>query len=109
MHLVWSQKLPQAFTVRDVHTRLDDLAYTTIMTTVARLAEKGLLTTSGASGHARAYLYRVALDPAAYVRRATEHQVDELVARFGDVALAAFASRLDRQPAGGRRLRRKSA
>ena len=92
--LAWDGRLPATFTVRDVHGHLGDLAYTTVMTTVARLADKGLLSTE-ATSRGRAYVYRVAMDPATFVRRSTEAQVDELIARFGDVALASFASRLN--------------
>ena len=107
MRLVWAGRLSEPFTVRDVHTRLDDLAYTTVMTTVARLAEKGLLAVDEAS-HRRAYLYRLALAPADFLRRAGEEQVDDLIDRFGDVALAAFASRLNNlSPAQRRRLGRR--
>ena len=108
MRLVWAGRLAEPFTVRDVHTRLQDLAYTTVMTTVARLAEKGLLATNEAS-HRRAYLYRLALPPAEFLRHSSEEQVDDLIARFGDVALAAFAGRLNSLPqAQRRRLGRRS-
>ncbi len=102
MRLVWASRLPEPFTVRDVNTRLQHLAYTTVMTTVARLADKGLLTAEDV-GHGRAYLYRLALSPAQLLRRSSEEQVDELVARFGDVALAAFAGRLNTLSAAQRR------
>jgi len=106
MRLVWAGRLAEPFTVRDVHLRLRDLAYTTVMTTVARLADKGLLSADEAS-HGRAYRYRLALPPAQFLRRSSEEQVDDLVARFGDVALAAFAGRLNTlTPAQRRRLGR---
>lgn len=107
MRLAWAGRLAEPFTVRDVHTRLADLAYTTVMTTVARLAEKGLLAADEVS-HRRAYLYSLALSPAEFLRRSSEEQVDDLIARFGDVALAAFAGRLNTLSAAQRRrLRRR--
>jgi len=108
MRLVWTGRLAEPFTVRDVHARLHDLAYTTVMTTVARLADKGLFSADEAS-HGRAYLYRLALPPAEFLRRSSEEQVDDLVARFGDIALAAFAGRLNMlTPAQRRRLQRSA-
>ena len=108
MRLVWSGRLAEPFTVRDVYARLHDLAYTTVMTTVARLADKGLLSAEEAS-QGRAYLYRLALPPAEFLQRSSEEQVDDLVARFGDIALAAFAGRLNMlTPAQRRRLQRSA-
>ena len=57
----------------------------------------------------RAYLYRLALPPAEFLQRSSEEQVDDLVARFGDIALAAFAGRLNTlTPAQRRRLGRSA-
>ena len=107
MRLVWTGRLAAPFTVRDVHTRLQNLAYTTVMTTVARLADKGLLDANEASRR-RAYLYSLALSPGEFLRRSSEEQVEDLIARFGDVALASFASRLNTlSPAQRRRLGRR--
>jgi len=79
-----------------------------VMTTVARLADKELLSAEEAS-HGRAYVYRIALPPADFLRRSSEDQIDDLVARFGDIALAAFAGRLNTlTPAQRRRLGRSA-
>jgi predicted transcriptional regulator len=66
MEVVWSRFLG-GFTVRDVLQVLEasrDIAYTTVMTTVDRLAQKGLLTreTSG-----KAYVYRAAVGRAEFL------------------------------------------
>lgn len=105
MRRIWQRYVGDPFTVRDVHEDLGDLAYTTVMTTVVRLAEKGLLDVEDASG--RAYRYRCALTAGEFVARAGAGQVDEVIKRFGDVALAAFTRRLDGLgPEARRRLRR---
>src|SRR5258708_6084032 len=43
MRAVWAGRAGEAFVVRDVQALMPELAYTTVMTTLHRLAEKGLL------------------------------------------------------------------
>lgn len=94
MRTVWVGTLREPFVVRDVNAQMDELAYTTVMTTVNRLAEKGLLSAeTGKQG--RAIAYRSAGDPSTFLATASRHQVDQMVNELGDAALAAFAARLD--------------
>jgi predicted transcriptional regulator len=94
MRAVWTGAVREPFVVRDVNAQMAELAYTTVMTTVNRLADKGLLRAdSGKRG--RAIAYRAAGAPRAFLASASRHQVDQLVNDFGDAALAAFAARLD--------------
>lgn len=77
-------------TVRDVHAALSDqrdLAYTTVMTTMARLASKGLLLrdTSGL-----AHRYRPAISREEYANTTVTSVVDWLVDRFPEPALSYF-------------------
>lgn len=77
-------------TVRDVHADLAqhrDLAYTTVMTTMARLASKGLLIrdTSGL-----AHRYRPALTREEYARTTVHSVVDWLVDSFPEPAMSYF-------------------
>src|SRR5207245_1381691 len=104
MRHVW-QRHSDSFTVGDVHDVVGDLAYTTVMTTVVRLADKGLLAVEDARG--RAYRYRCALTAQQFVARAGAGQVDEIIKRFGDVALVAFARRFDGLGAEARRRLRR--
>jgi predicted transcriptional regulator len=88
MELVW--KLGDT-TVRDVHEALAerrDLAYTTVMTTMARLASKGLLArdTSGL-----AHRYRATISREDYARSTVTSVVDWLVDRFPEPAMSYFA------------------
>ncbi|MGH7746641.1 MAG: BlaI/MecI/CopY family transcriptional regulator [Candidatus Dormibacteria bacterium] len=69
------------------------LAYTTLMTTLNRLAHKGLLAADRAAGH-RAHSYRPKGTPADYLACASRHQVELVLERFGESAHAAFAARL---------------
>lgn len=78
-------------TVRDVHARLAerlDLAYTTIMTTMSRLAGKGLLVrdTTGL-----AHRYRPAMSRDDYARSTVTNVVDWLVNSFPEPAMSYFA------------------
>jgi predicted transcriptional regulator len=106
MRHIWQRhSAADSFTVGDIHDVVGDLAYTTVMTTVARLADKGLLDVEDTRG--RAYRYRCALTAQQFVARAGAGQVDEIIKRFGDVALVAFTRRLDGLgPDARRRLRR---
>ena len=81
-------------TVRDV---VDDLgrtralAYTTIMTIMTRLHEKGLLERSR---DGKTYVYRPAFSKEEHRARLSRELVRGLVDEFGDVALAHFAEEL---------------
>jgi len=95
MRDVWTAALPQPFVVRDMQSRMPELAYTTVMTTLNRLADKRLLDVQAVDGQ-RAHAYGVAIDPPGYLARAGREQVQQVVEQFGDAAIAAFAEHLDR-------------
>lgn len=106
MRAVWSGAVAEPFVVRDVQAKTRGLAYTTVMTTLNRLAKKGLLTVR-AVPQQRAHEYRSVGSPANFLAAAGRHQAKQLVKRYGDAALAAFAARLDElTPAQRDRLRR---
>ena len=89
MNVVWSYDGP--VTVRQVHTILAfrGLAYTTSMTTMDRLAEKGILTRgSGRAGFGGAYRYLPALSRGALLAASIEHRCTGLGADRGDRAEA---------------------
>ena len=102
MREVWSERVRQPFVVWNVHERMPELAYTTVMTTVVRLADKGLLQVERLPGQ-RALQYRSAGTPGEYLTWASNRHAQELVSRFGDAALAAFETQLDRLTADQRR------
>lgn len=95
MEVMW--EMDQA-TVRDVVDRLRQrrtIAYTTVMTIMNNLVAKGLL---NRLPQGKAYLYRVALSREAFLRRATEEAVSDVLARFGDLAIARFLEVAARLP-----------
>ena len=93
MRPVWSGQWGSRFVVRDVAALFPELAYTTVMTTMRRLADKGLLVAEAIVGQ-KAYRYEVAGSPADYLAAASRQEAAEVVARYGDAALAAFAASL---------------
>ena len=95
MEEVWRED--GEITVRDVLETLNKRsrrkrAYTTLMTIMGRLHEKGLLRRK-LRGKTHHYFPAVTRDQ--YVQARARSQVDELVADYGDVALAHFARQVD--------------
>ena len=100
MRVAWTAAEPVS--VRTVLAKLNDgrtppLAYTTVMTVMARLAEKEILrrTMNG-----RGYVYEAAMPDAAAIA------VRNLVRDFGDAAIAGFVDEARADPQLRARLRR---
>ncbi len=108
MRAVWSGSVQPPFTVRDIHTVTPELAYTTLMTTLNRLAEKGVLVQTRVP-HQRAFDYQAAGSPREFLAVASRESANRLLERFGDAALAAFAAQLDELPPEQRERLRKAA
>lgn len=108
MRLIWTGATRETFVVWDIQDRMPELAYTTVMTTVARLAAKGLLVAERVPRQ-RSVHYRAAGTPLDFLRRESEDQAAELVRTFGDDALVAFESQLERlSPDRRRRLKERA-
>jgi predicted transcriptional regulator len=85
MDLLWEE---HPLAVRAVSARLGRRpAYTTVMTTLDRLFKKGLL---AREKEGLAFLYRPAIDRAAYQRRVVEAAVAPLLEHGAGPVLAAF-------------------
>ncbi len=93
--LIWSGRVREPFIVRDVLGLTPELAYTTVMTTLNRLADKGLLSVTKMGSH-QPHKYRTKGGVKEFLADSGRAEVDRLVERYGDAALAAFAARLDR-------------
>ena len=82
-------------TVRDVHGALNEIrpiAYTTVMTTLGRLADKGLLRRiEGMPAHH----YTPLISREQYARSTVESVVDWLVSHFPDPAVSYFIDRVE--------------
>lgn len=104
MRGVWRGAVRQPFVVRDVHVLMPELAYTTVMTTLNRLADKRLLEVRAIHGQ-RAHEYRAAADPERFLAMASREQVEQVVEQFGDAAMVAFVEQLSQlSPEQRRRL-----
>lgn len=95
LRALWAQA---PATVEDVRSRVNaaedsELAYTTVMTVLSRLHEKGL---AERERRGRAYRYQPSYSERELVAVLTRREVDELVDRYGQVALAQFAATLQR-------------
>lgn len=77
--------------VADVLPRRPALAYTTVMTVLSKLHEKGVVRRTRAG---RGYVYESRYAAEELRDRMAKHLVSELVDDFGDLALAHFASAL---------------
>lgn len=93
MQAVWSGAIPQPFVVRSVQPITPELAYTTLMTTLNRLADKGLLLVEHVRRQ-RAYEYRAAGGPEEFLVTASRQHFQRMLERFGDAALSAFSAEL---------------
>lgn len=93
MELMWARG---SATVRDITTALNavrPVAYTTVMTVMIHLADKGLLQRTPLDK--RTHLYDVVLSREAFIQAASERVLQALVQDFGDLALAQFAAALE--------------
>ena len=98
MEVIWTRPANTGTTVREVFEILykdRSIAYTTVMTTLNRLADKGLLSVTKIGSH-QPHKYRASGDVKDFLADSGRAEVDRLVERYGDAALAAFAARLDR-------------
>jgi len=99
-------------TVRDVLSavnadRARPLAYTTVMTIMGRLAEKGLLRRTRVG---RADLYEPSQNSDGFLRALSRRRIRSLIEDFGELAIAEFYAELDQvDPEQRRRLKRLAA
>jgi predicted transcriptional regulator len=94
MEVVWDQG---EVTVRDVHRTLNknrDIAYTTVMTTLGRLADKGLLRRVEEQP---AHRYSALLTREQYASSTVKSVVDWLVNHFPDPAVSYFIDRVEKE------------
>lgn len=96
MGILWQSQ--EQISVSDVVKTLSkkrNIAYTTIMTIMTRLTDKGLLkrTSSG-----KAYLYKPAYSKDTFLTRISKQIIKNLVSSFGETAIAHFAEELENIP-----------
>ena len=94
MEVVW--ELGEV-TVRDVHTKLEakrEIAYTTVMTTLGRLTDKGLLRRVEDQP---AHRYSALVSREEYASSTVKSVVDWLVQHFPDPAVAYFVDKVEKE------------
>jgi len=86
MRIMWADG---SLTVKAVHKQIAatrELAYTTVMTTMVRLAEKGVLSRSDTrQGQGGGYVYTAAINEREFVLRAVHQMLDCVVKDFPSV------------------------
>ncbi len=93
MQCMWDS---QEATVQDVVQVLNKkrpIAYTTIMTVMGHLVDKGLLTRIS---EGKRYLYRVAQSQEEFLRTSSQNMVRRVLNDFGDLAIAGFMGEISK-------------
>ncbi len=92
MEVIWFKEAEVS--VRDVYETLAlkrEIAYTTVMTIMGRLAEKKLLKKRK---EGNAFLFMPAISKGEFTAQMIDNIVDDLLSDFSDAALASFISRV---------------
>lgn len=96
LETIWASK-KRPLTVREVHELMetDKLAYTTIMTTMNRLHDKGLLDREVRSGRGGLlYAYWPKMERDAFERNAIRDVIESLVDKFGEKVATCFVEQM---------------
>ncbi|MBI2020662.1 BlaI/MecI/CopY family transcriptional regulator [Candidatus Daviesbacteria bacterium] len=94
MEIIWQSSGPVS--VRDVTLSLQkkrQIAYTTVMTIMGRLVEKGLLEYQK---RGKVYFYHPVFSKEKFLTRVSRQLIKNFIDRFGDVAIAHFAKELEK-------------
>lgn len=92
MEVVWRFGTASGRDVFSALTRKRDLAYTTVMTVMNRLVDKGIL---DRKENGKQYHYRARFCREEYDKRASGRIIRGLIRSFGDLAIAQFVDTLD--------------
>ena len=97
LNVIWSSK-KRPLTVREVHELLgknSKLAYTTVMTTMNRLYEKGLLDREVKSGKGGLlYTYWPKMEKEDFERNAIQNVLGNLIDKFGEKVTTCFVEQM---------------
>lgn len=94
MDVLWSQE--QALKPAEVRTLLDNVpAYTTVMTILKRLHDKGLLQRQMQAG---AYYYQAAVTREAFAENKLQSLFTGLINSYGQLAISEFLTSLNQDP-----------
>src|SRR5260370_38082580 len=99
MKLIWDGRARKPFIVGDVLALTPEPAYTTVMTTLNRLADKGLLNVTKVGSH-QPHKYRASGGVKGFPSGSGRPEGDRLAERYRGRALAALAARPPPRAAG---------
>ena len=91
MEFMWQAGQATVRQVADSISCRRSIAYTTVMTVMGHLVDKGLLTRTMEK---KRYRYRVALSRNEFLYQASQRMIRTLVNNFGDLAVAGFLSEI---------------
>lgn len=97
MDIVWKNSSP--VTVREVLERISKkrkIAYTTVMTIMSRLTNKGLLKRERDGN--KAYTYKSAYSKEKFLTKVSQQIIKNFISSFGQTAIAHFAEELGKIP-----------
>ena len=100
MHIMWELQTATVQRVVRLISYRRGLAYTTVMTVMGHLVDKGLLTRSS---DGKRYTYAVAQTREQFLSKVSRERVRSLLDDFGDLAIASFVTEISRS--GPERLR----
>lgn len=92
MDCVWREKAVSVREVRSCLKKSRKIAYTTVMTIMTRLADKGFLTRKK---RGKAYLYSPKKTKEQAAKKMVGKIIDSLVDQFGEEAVIAFSDELE--------------
>lgn len=96
MEIIWQKNNPVS--VREITVQLQKkrkIAYTTVMTIMGRLFEKGILKRKEVG---KAYTYQPAYSKDRFLTRVSRQIIKNFISSFGDIAIAHFVSELEKIP-----------
>ena len=97
MEIIWQSQEPVLVSdVIKVLSKKRDIAYTTVMTIMGRLTDKGLLKRTS---FGKAYIYNPAYSKDTFLTNVSKQIIKNLISSFGDTAVANFAQELENIPA----------
>ena len=93
MEVIWEAENPLSVgDIVKVLIKKRNIAYTTVMTIMGRLVEKGILTRKP---HGKAYLYSPIYTKDAFLTRVSQQIIKNFVSSFGKTAIAHFAEEIE--------------
>lgn len=93
MDIMWQAEEATVRQVTEVLNERRPVAYTTVMTVMCHLVNKGLL---ARAKEGKRYRYQVARSRDAFLQEASRSRIRSFVGDFGDLAIAQFLDEVDR-------------